>query len=123
MPDLNYLQSDMVVTITGGDETNTAKVSTLSELATADVLNNGGVDAVLTVGTSPVELRVGGTRKANRKYVVFEALDEGIKFGFSNTTQNIPIFKNQIFFLPVGDSTQIWFVATVAGRTIAIGEL
>ena len=122
MPDLSYLQADQVVTITGDDESYAAKVSALKELATADVLNNGGEDKILTVTTSPIELKVGASRKVNRKYVIIEALDSNVKMGFSSTTQSIPIFKDQIIMMPIGENTQVWLKADSGSRNVAIGE-
>jgi hypothetical protein len=123
MGDLNEIQSSQSVKIAGGQESNHANVSDLKEVQTCDTLNNGGLDTVLTVGTTPVELKVGGSRKTSRKYVVFMPLDTGFKFGFSNTTQSIPVFKSQLVLIPVGENTEVWFVNTSTNKQIAIGEL
>ncbi len=123
MGDLTEMESSQSVKIAGGQESNHADVTPLKEVKTSDVLDNGGLDAELTVGTTPVELKVGASVKANRKYVVIMPLDKNFKFGFSATTQNIPVFKSQLLLMPVGENTQIWFVNTDAGKKIAIGEL
>ena len=108
---------------TDGAETNLAKVDDRQQLSTSDILDNGGADTELTVGTSPVEVKVGASRRTGRKYVVMVPLDSGIKFGFSNTTQYLPIFKSQMVMVPVGENTQVWVVASAAGKKVAIGEI
>ena len=123
MSDIDYDQQSSPVRLTNHDETYTVAISPLDELTTSDILNNGGLDIELTVGTTAVELKVETSKKANRKYVIFIPLDRGIKFGFSSTTQNLPIFKSQVMLFPVGSDTEIWFKADQAGKKVAIGEL
>jgi len=106
-----------------GLETNPVKSSVNGEISNVDTCNYGGLDKVLTVGTSAVELKVGASRKTTRKIVAFEALSNNIKWGFSNTTQSFDVFKNQLIVLPVGEDTEIWFIAGTAGQSVAIGEL
>lgn len=123
MADLTFREMSSPSMIVGDDEQNAVKVSLLKEISSCDILNNGGLDAELTVGTSAVELKVGVSRKVDRKYVIFQPLDTGIKFGFTSGTQNIPVFKNQLIMLPAGDNTQVWFIASEAGKKVAIAEL
>lgn len=94
------------------------------QLQTSDTLNNGGLDTVISViSGTPVELKVGATKKPKRKAVVLQPLDNGFSFGFSATTQNILIFKEQMVFLPVGEGTEIWLDVDTGTRNIAIGEV
>jgi len=126
MGDISREKQTMPTILKGGGsdgEEYNAGISPLDEQLVADILNNGGTDAELTVGTSAVELKVGASKKANRKYVIFVPLDSGIKFGFSSSTQNIPVFKHQMIMMPVGEDTEVWFIATSSGKTVAIGEL
>lgn len=126
MGDITDQKRSSPVQLVGGGSDNEGYISNvtpLKEASTSDILNNGGLDAELTVGISAVELKVGASRKANRKYVIFQALDQNIKFGFTSLTQNIPCQKHRVFMLPVGENTEVWFIATEAGKKVAIGEL
>lgn len=111
--------------VTGENEEHCADVTSQKEITIADTHNGGGLDVVLLVDSgTPKELKVGATRKENRKYVVFEAQDTGITWGFSNSTQSFDIFKSQLVMVPVGENTEIWFAASSGtGNKVAIGEI
>lgn len=109
--------------LVGDDEQNAVKVTDLKEASVSDVLNNGGSDAVLTIGTSPVELKAGASRKTDRKLLIFMALDNNFTFGFSSLTQSIPLYKSQVVILHVGKDTEVWAVNTESGKSMAVGEL
>lgn len=114
---------NLITHIRGG--TDNASVGNIGDqLNTSDVLNNGGVDAVLSIVSGvPQELKVGASKLANRKWVIINPLDTQLRFGFSNSTQNIRCFKSQHLMLPVGDSTEIWFDADSGTRDVAIAEI
>ena len=126
MADLTDIQAAAVVKVVGSDatgaETNTQAVSTLNEAQVADILNNGGLDIVLSLTTTASEGKVGVSRKTNRKYVIMEALTANVKWGFSNTTQSFDLFKSQLIMVPVGDQTQIWFKMSAGTGTVAFAE-
>lgn len=131
----------VLVTNNGGSTTTVLRLQTIlcpvgeaqpraltqnGEFKVYDTNNNGGLNADLTVGTSSVEGKVGSARLVNRKYVVVEALDTNVYMGFSSavtSSNGIPIFKNQILILPIGDNTQIWFIADVSSKHVRFGEL
>lgn len=130
MADLTEAQASKSVKLIGSDpvglESNFAEVSANQELTTADSLNNGGVQASITVGTSAVEGKVGASVLANRKYVIFQAKDKGIFYGFDNTvttSTGIEIFKDQLLMIPVGEGTEIWFIATDTGNDLRFQEV
>jgi len=124
--DLDNLSNADPTVLTGPDKAYGAKVSSQNELGTADVLDNGGVDKILALATTP-KLGVtnidGVTPKPNRKYFIMEGLDTNIKWGFSNTTQSFDLFKSQVLMIPVGPNTQIWFKVTSGTGNVAIGEI
>jgi hypothetical protein len=130
MADLNDVNSAQSIKIIGstaaGVETVPAKVSANQDLGVADVLDNSGLDTIISLTTSP-KLGVvnvdGITPKANRKYFIMQALDTNIKWGFSNTTQSFDIFKSQLIMIPCGPNTQIWFKMSVGTGNVAIGEV
>ena len=91
-----------------------------------DSLNRQGVYGEITVGTTPVEVKVGASPLAHRGLVHILAKDNQIYWGYDNsvtTTTGTRIFRNQLVFLPVGPDVSIWLVANGAGRDAAIGEL
>ena len=111
------------VRLTDKNEVNVAKVTNNEDLRSADVLDNGGLDVVIPLTTTPAEGKVGGTRKTLRKYVIMEALSTNVKWGFSNTTQSFDLFKSQLIMLPVGENTEIWFVMSTGTGSVAFGEV
>lgn len=88
-----------------------------------DSLNSGGVDGIISLTTTPVEGKVSGSVLANRKYVVFQALDKNVKWGFSNTTQSFDLFKNQIIMVPLGQETAIWFKTSTGSSSVSFAEI
>lgn len=110
------------------DGTDTAKVTTNSDLSTSDGLRNGGVYGVLTLttGGTSYEAKVGGSRLANRKSLIITALDD-MYWGYDSsvtTSNGIPLYKNQqIIFAVDSDSTfQVWLVASGSSKLARVAE-
>lgn len=93
------------------------------ELFIRDTHNNGGLDIIIALTTTPSEGKVGLAPKANRKYVVFEALDTGVTWGFSNSSQSFDLFKSQLIMLPIGENTEVWFKMRNGNGAVAFGEI
>lgn len=106
-----------------GTETTPVKSSANGDLGTSDVLDNGGLDVVLPLTTTPVEGKVGASAKPARKYFIMEALNANVKWGFSNTTQSFDLFKSQLIMVPTGPNTEIWFKMGAGTGSVAIGEV
>ena len=110
-------------TITGGtDSTTIGNVG--NQLRADDAARTSAVYSELTVGTSPVELKVGASALTNRKYVVIRPKDADIYLGYSNavtTTTGMKLFKDEFLMLPIG--VAVWLVASGSGKKISIGEL
>jgi len=106
-----------------GDETTPIGSTTDGEIWIRDTHNNGGLDTVIALTTTAVEGKVGVTRRTNRKYVIIEALDTNIVWGFSNTTQSFDLFKSQLIMIPIGEDTEIWFKMRVGTGNVAFAEL
>jgi hypothetical protein len=88
--------------------------------------NAGGINGDITVGTTAVEGKLGATVLPHRKYVIIESLDTGVYIGFSSsvtTSNGIQIFKDQILMIPIGEGTQLWFIATANNKHVRFGEL
>lgn len=106
-----------------GTETNPVGVSNNQEIYIRDTHDNGGLDATIALTTTPTEGKVGASRKTERKYVIMEALDNNIVWGFSNTSQSFDLFKSQLIMVPVGENTEIWFAMRNGTGNVAFGEL
>jgi len=109
------------------DGTEIANISPNNDLQTSDTLRVGGIQGVLTVGVAAVELKVGGSKLANRKTC---GLDNGsnstIYWGYTNavtTTTGRRIYKNQNDAeWGVSDGASIWLIAGSAGNVIRVNE-
>lgn len=95
--------------------------------AVADVLYEaGGVQAALTVGTSPVEVRVGATPLAGRKSVtLFNNSINTIYWGWTNSvtvSNGTPIFPQQTIAWAASDQRSVFVIAALAGNNTRITE-
>ncbi len=109
--------------IIGEDGVTGTGVNTNKELFIRDTDNGGGLDIIIALTTTPKEGKVGGSPKINRKDIVMQAIDKNIVWGFSETTQNFKLFKDQLMIVPVGEKTEIWFKMTTGTGDVAFGEL
>jgi len=110
--------------MSGLDESN--KTYNDDQSAIADVLNGGGVNGALTVGTSSVEAKVGGSALSGRKTIMIQPLDNTVYLGFSSgvtSSNGIRLSSGQIVILPVGDQTAVWLIGSAAGRNVRIAEV
>jgi hypothetical protein len=94
----------------------------------ADVNDTGYSSAVVTIGTSQIEIKVGGSRDEKRQRVlIYNASTSIIFYGpsgvtTSGATRGIPLFRRQIAVIPVGD-VAIYAIAASAGNDIIVQEL
>ena len=127
MADLDGIEAAQSVKIIGSEADGTEETpigsTALRELYTVEKLLDTGLDdeISITAGT-PVEVKVGASRKADRKVVIIQPLDGKIKWGFSNTTQSFPLFKRQNAIICAGPDTAIWIDAITGTVDVAIGE-
>lgn len=110
------------------DGTDSAKVTTNSDLSVSDGLRNGGVHGALTLttGGTTYEAKVGGSRLANRKSMTITA-DDDMFWGYSNTVTTAtgtPLKKNQqiVFSIDPDSTFQVWLVASSNNKTARITE-
>lgn len=92
----------------------------------ADVLDGGGLQASITVGVTAIEGKVGASPLESRKYVIMQAKDNGIFYGFTSgvtTSTGIEIFKDQLIMIPIGENTDIYFIATGASKDLRFQEV
>ena len=130
MADLDDIEAAQAVKVIGatldGTETKPVKVSDNQDMGISDTLDVSAVYASLPVGTTAVELKVGGSPLANRKYVQFQPRDKGIFFGYSSgvtISNGTEVFKNSLILLPIGPNLSVWFIADAVSKSLRIGEL
>ena len=90
------------------------------------ILDGGGSEAELTVGTTAILGNVTGTNRILRKMVIFQPKDKDIYWGYNNTvttSSGIKTFKDQVIILELGPNTDLYFIATGAGKQIRIQVL
>lgn len=102
---------------------NLVKVSENNEIRSADILDNGGIDSVVSLNTTAKELKVGASSKTLRKFIMLQALTTNIVFGFTQTSQSFELRKTQTAILPFGPATKIWAKVTIGTGSIAVGEV
>lgn len=92
----------------------------------ADILNNSGLTAEVTVGTSAVPLYVGGSNLTDRQTLILQPKNDNIFIGYTSgvtTTTGLRLFKDQVISLPVGDQITVFAISTGSGRAIIVQEL
>lgn len=95
--------------------------------AVSDILNTGtGVQGILTVGTTAIEVKVNAAKLASRKSVtLFNNSAVTIYWGYTNavtTATGTPIFKNQQVNWDVGDIQTIFVIAGTASNNTRVTE-
>lgn len=92
-------------------------------------VNDGGVTtAVIAVGTSAVELKVGVTRSVNRQVVsLFNDGTNTVYLGpatvtAAGATKGIPVAKGQFISIPVGD-TPLFAISASGSNSVIVMEL
>jgi hypothetical protein len=131
MADLTDLQAAQTVKIAGSDssgiETGYIKSTLNGDIQSADTLVSGGVYGSIVVGTSAVEVKVGGSRYANRKLVTLDNTSNVVIYwGYNNsiTTSSYAgrIFKDQQVMWAASDAVAIWIITGSASNTVRISE-
>lgn len=108
---------------TDGTETIPAKVSPNQDLGTQDTCDTAALSTILTiVAGTPQVLKVGASALENRKFVEWEALGTGLKWGFSSGSTPFDAFKNQQFGRPYGPNVSVWFSVASGSVQVVIGE-
>lgn len=130
MADLSDINSAQSVKVIGADSTGLEQTPVKStangDLAVVDLCDNGGVQGVIAVSTTPVAVRVGGSNLANRKRLLF--INTGgvnLYWGFSNSVSSangVIIFRNQPVSDSWGPNTTIWIVAASGSGSVTVAE-
>lgn len=128
MADLSETESSQTVKVVGsssaGAESTYVAVSSTQDARVSDAIHTGGVQAALSVSTTAIELKVGGSRLTNRKLVT--ALSDGtIWWGYTNavtTATGTPIYKDQYVIWAADDTTSIYLIASAGTKDVRITE-
>lgn len=91
----------------------------------SDVNSTINQSGTVSVSTSEVEIKVGGTREARRQLVLIShGSNTTLYVGPTGVTTStgIPVFKDQIVSLPVGD-TAIYAISSGGTHTLRVWEL
>ena len=130
MADLSTIQASQSVTVVGAHTSGVEQTpvgSTLNgDLKSADLLLGAGVQGALTVGTTAVEAKVGGSRLANRKLLtVHNNSSSTIYWGYTSgvtTTTGTPLFKDQLVSWDISDTATVYLIASGAGNNTRVTE-
>lgn len=88
-----------------------------------DGISTSGAYGVLTIGTTPVELKVGASILPGRIGILIRPTTNTIYLGFDSsvtTSTGFPILKNEVSSLSANNS--VWAVSNGPGRQVAIME-
>lgn len=81
---------------------------------TSNIITNTSISGAISVGTTPVEAKVGATALTSRLFVLVTASNGTIYFGSDNTVTSstgTPIIQNQPVSFSFSESVPIWLVA------------
>lgn len=110
--------------VTGTTEPLTVVTEPGTSLSTDDTPRTQGLYTELTVGTTPVELKVGASVQTGRKYASIRPKDSAVWWGYDSSVSSVTgtkCFRDELVFIPAGFS--IFLVAALAGQKVSIGEL
>jgi len=130
MADLTDIEAASVTKIVGstssGVEQTPIKSSLNGDLGTSDVLDGAGVEGAITVGTSAVAARVGGSNLASRKALsVYNNSNSVLYWGYTNavtTSTGTPIQKGQQVDWDIGPNATVYLIAGGAGNNVRVTE-
>lgn len=130
MADLTDIESAQSVKVVGstlsGAETHPLAIDS-SGAAKVLIANygadGGGESTELPLGDAPVEIKAGGSARANRRVLIIQGKGRGIKWGFSPELQPFDLFNKQTLMLPIGSDTSVWASAPGTQAMIAVGEV
>lgn len=91
--------------------------------ASNQVLNGVALQGNLTVGVTPVPLRVGATNQSGRKLLIVQGNVTGYTFGYSAALQPFTLSNTTPLFLNISENITVWAVKSSGSNTIAVTEI
>jgi hypothetical protein len=102
-------------------------VDTTGVQITTDRNNISMVYSSLTVGTTAVEVKVGGSALANRKLLIIHNNSGNTMYWGANnsvtTSNGIVLFRDQVVSIPVGPAISIWIISGSSSQNARITEM
>lgn len=90
-----------------------------------EIVNDSYIQGAVTVTTSQIEAKVGGSRLAGRQMLrVYNGSSNIIYFGPTgvSTTTGEPIEKKQWANIPVGDNIAVFLIAASGSNSVIVSE-
>lgn len=90
-----------------------------------EVVNSDYVTGVVTVGTTEVEAKVGGSPLTDRKIIsIYNDSNSTIYYGPTGvtTTTGQPLLKKQTFSVVLGPDVSLFLIAGSAGNDVIVQE-
>lgn len=131
MADITDIQAAQTIKIVGSDsnglEQTPIKSSGNGDLNSSDIVDTSGIYGTLVVGSSPVEIKVGGSPLSYRKLITLDnTSNTTIYWGYNNSISTSTfagrIFKDQQASWAIGPNVSIWVVASSPGNNTHISE-
>ena len=123
--DAELVKANMVGRKADGSHDN-VKLNANNELATSNLLDASGVQGNISVSTSAVAVRVGGSNLANRKNLFFQNNGTATIFwGYTagvTTTTGMPLMRNQFVMGDWGPNTTIYLIAASGSHDVRVNE-
>jgi hypothetical protein len=124
------LKSSGATKLTGESENYAATIEARDgrnrlDVEARDVVGSGGSQGTLTVGTTAVAARVGGSNLTGRVLLSVYADTRTVYWGYTNavtTSTGLPIWKGTERDFPVGPNTTIYLITDVAAQTVRVAE-
>lgn len=128
MSDLTEIQSSQSVKLvgasSGGTESTYVQASDTQDIRSADCLHSGGLQAVISVSTTAVLLKVGASNLDNRKLIT--ALPDGtIYWGYTSgvtSATGTPIYKDQNTWWSADDTCNVYLIASSGTKNVRVTE-
>lgn len=101
-------------------------MSGLSGGSKYDLVNDGYVSGEVTVGTSAVEAKVGGSALAGREIlIIYNKSNNSVFYGPSGVTTStgVELKKGQFVSMPAGNAVGIFLIAGSASNVIVVQEM
>lgn len=97
-----------------------------NELRTADILDGGGLEGAIVIGTSATAARVGAANLVNRKSLtVYNNGTVAVYWGFTaavTVSSGTPLIRSQFAVFDVGPNTTIYLISTIASQNVRVTE-
>ena len=127
MADLSELDASLSTKLVGatptGTETGYVSSTANGELVTTDIMDTSAVQAVLSVSTTAVAARVGGSNLSERKMLVIQCQTSGITYGFSSGSQPFNLPNGTTVTLSLGPNVTIWLRKASGTGSVVVAEL